>query len=84
MNYFELYEKTKEVRKNLTVGSDWKIIKATLGANGHNTPGRIVRILAVGNNEVRYSYVDVSGEIDDFFHYYRGVDVFKATCAPVV
>ena len=84
MNYFELYEKTKEVRKNLTVGSDWKILQRSVGVNGGNVVGRTIRIVRVRNQEVRYSYVDGFGYVDGFSTYGRAISTFKATCIPVI
>lgn len=81
MSYFHDYEKVKNIRKSLLIGSIWVIIESTWYDGSSNTVGRKVCIKRHTLNGIQYSYVyDGMAHGDQF---YRDKDTFLRTFKPL-
>jgi len=81
MSYFHDYEKVKNIRKSLLIGSIWEIIEQTWYDNASNTVGRKVCIKRHTLNGIQYTYVH--DENLGFDQFYRDKEVFLRTFKPL-
>jgi hypothetical protein len=95
MSYFKLYEKTKELRKQVKIGSLWRVTKSTAYDSGlgfaYNMMGTPVKVIGIDSQHVRYiisrdglTYqVGYTIEGYDFNGFIRPIDIFLETFAQI-
>lgn len=87
MSYFELYEKTKEVRRQVKIGSLWRVTKSTTYDSGfgyaYNTVGTLVEVIKIDSQYVRYIINRADVRYYQYTGFIRPIDVFLETFIPV-
>lgn len=87
MSYFEQYEKTKEVRKQVKIGSLWRVTKSTAYDSGlgfaRNMVGTTVKVIGIDPQHVRYK-INVAGDARyEYNGFIRPIDIFLESFSPI-